>query len=158
MLSLYELTEAYYDLINMDLEPEDLVTALNSIEGDIKQKANNIGKVINSLASEQLVYENEIKRLQGKLKASKTKETNVKQYLSDSMKNLNLDKIQSELFKFSFRKSESVVIEQQSEIPEEFVNFKEVATVDKKELKKWLKDGHTCIGAKVEVKQNLQIK
>ncbi len=157
MISLYELNEAYQQLITLEIEPEDLISALNSIEGDIKEKANNIGKVVNSLKSEQLVYENEIKRLQAKLKASKTKETSIKKYLSDNLQEMNIDKLDCELFKYSFRKSESVVIDNLESIPAAYINESVVRTPDKKFIKASLKNGD-IEGCHLETKQNMQMK
>ena len=162
MLNLYELNTTYQELITLDLEPEDMIVALNSIEGDIKTKANNIGKVVNTLQGEQLILENEIKRLQGKLKASKGKETNIKTYLSDNLKAMNIDKLECELFKYSFLKSESVVITDVYRIPDKYMVKKVTSAPDKKLLKEAIKKaketGNGIDGCCLEIKQNMQIK
>ena len=157
-MKLYELNEAYQSILNLDLEEEDLQLALQSLEGTLKEKSENIGKLLNSLDLEAGMYDNEIKRLQAKKTSASNKHGRIKEYLSESLKSMHVDKLECDLFKFSFRKSESLKVEQESEIPEEFLKIKEVCSVDKKELKKWLKDGHRCLGVSIEVKQNLQIK
>jgi len=61
------------------------------------------------------------------------------------------------LFKLSFRKSESVKIDNEELIPNIYVREELVSTVNKKELKQALKNGEVP-GCHIETKQNLQIK
>ena len=157
LLSLYELNSTYQELITLDLEPEDMILALNSIEGDIKDKANNIGKVVNTLQGEQLVLKNEIKRLQAKIKASESKETNIKQYLSDNLKSMNIDKLDCELFKFSFRKSTSLKIDDNTLVPAIYKESIVTEKIDNATIKKLLKT-ESVPGCHLEEKQNMQIK
>jgi hypothetical protein len=157
MLSLYELNETYQQLVTLDADEEALKNILDAIEGDVKVKANNIGMVINTLKSEQLILETELKRLQAKLKASETKETNIKQYLSENLKAMGISKLDCELFKFSFRKSESVIIDNLELIPTAYVNESVVRTPDKKFIKASLEKG-TIEGCHIETKHNLQVK
>jgi len=157
MLSLYELNETYQQLLTMDIEENDMIAALNSLEGDIKDKANNIGKVINSLKAEQLVYENEIKRLQAKLKTSKTKETNLKDYLSNNLQSMGIGKLECELFKYSFRKSTSLEIDDNTLIPAEYKESIVTEKIDKAAIKKKFKT-ETVPGCHLVEKQNMQMK
>jgi len=161
-MKLYELNEAYQNILNLDLEEEDLQTALNSLEGTLKEKSENIGKLLNSLDLEASMYDAEIKRLQAKKTSASKKHSNIKEYLSESLKSMHVDKLECDLFKFSFRKSESVVITDVHRIPEQYMNTEEVKTPDKKELKKAIKEaektGFGIDGCCLETKHSLQIK
>ena len=157
MISLYELSETYQQLLTMDVEEEDMIASLNSLEGDIKAKANNIGKVINSLQAEQLVYETEIKRLQAKLKASSNKESSIKEYLSNNLESMGIQKLECELFKFSFRKSTSLQIDDVSLVPQQYKEVVTTEKINKADIKKMFKT-ESVPGCSLLEKQNLQIK
>ena len=156
-MKMYELQQAYTDILELDLEEQDLESVLGSLQDSIKEKAENIAKVINQIEAEGVAFDNEIKRLQAKKTASYTKVSKLKEYLSEGLQSMNIDKLQGELFKFSFRKSESVVIDDEEKVPADFVIIKEVKTISKTEIKKAFKLG-LVEGCHLEVKQNLQIK
>ena len=157
-MKLYELELAYQNILNLDLEEEDLQTALLSLEGTLKEKSENIGKLLNSLDLESSMYDTEIKRLQAKKTSVSNKHSRLKEFLSESLKSMNIDKLECDLFKFSFRKSESTSITDQKLIPSEYIKTKTTESVDKTAIKKALKSGVVIEGAELLVKQNLQIK
>lgn len=75
---------------------------------------------------------------------------------------LNYQKFETPKCKVSFRKSEAVVIKDESKIPKKFFKKEEVSTFLKNEAKKYLKgiggSGKTCEWAELEEHQNIQIK
>ncbi len=68
-----------------------------------------------------------------------------------------IDKIETPTLKISFRKSESVEVDEGFNDPE-FITEKTVVTVDKIKLKSALKNGDFIIGARINHNLNLQIK
>jgi len=156
-VSLYELKQVYTEIMDLEVDTETLEAMLFSLKDSIEEKSENICKVMNQMELEEDMLDTEIKRLQAKKKALGTRRSKLKEYLSETLKTLEISTIKGKLFNISFRKSESVVIDKESEIPVEFIDSKIVHSVDKKELKKWLKD-HQCLGARIEKKQNIQIK
>jgi len=156
-MKLYELTETYNDLLQLDLEEQDMTTALDSLAGTIKEKAEGVLMVMKTLEAEQEAYNNEIKRLSElKSKAAK-KAASIKEYLSYNLQQMDINKLDTALFKLSFRKSESVVIDDQSKLPEGFLKAKTTYTPDKTLIKKALKN-NVIEGCHIETKHNLQIK
>ena len=63
-MSLYDLTTDWQQVYDMeDLDVETWVDTLESIEGEIKDKAINIGYVVKNLEADEVALAAEIKRL-----------------------------------------------------------------------------------------------
>lgn len=156
-MKLYELTATYNELLNLDIEETDLATTLDSLEGTVAEKAEGILMVMKTLEAEQSAYDNEIKRLNELKSAAKKKADSMKGYLAYNLQQMDIQKLDTKLFKLSFRKSESVVIDDQDKLPKEYIKEKTTYTPDKAAIKKALKE-NDIEGCHIEVKQNLQIK
>ncbi len=157
-MKLYELATTYQEILEMDLEGEQLDEMLSILEDDVADKAENIAKVMRTLEVEGVAYDDEIKRLQAKKQACTKKSTRLKDYLDVMLKSMEIKKLDGKLFKFSYRKSESVKLTDESKLPELYVKTKTTTSADKTAIKKALKAGEVIEGAEIEVKQNLQIK
>lgn len=156
-MKLYELTETYGALLSLDIEESDLTAALEELQGTVAEKAEGIAMVMRTLEAEQNAYKIEIDRLKSLSDQAKKKSDSMKDYLAYNLQQMNIDKLDAGLFKFSFRKSESVVIDNQELIPKEFIKEKVTYSPDKTALKKALKDG-VVDGCHIESKKNLQVK
>lgn len=157
-IKLYELQEAYQNILDLDLTEEELKDALLALKGSIKEKANSIGQVLNTFAAEAAVYDAEIKRLKAKKDAAENKADRLKDYLSYTLKTMEIDKLECDLFKFSFKGSKSLIVDDEKLIPEEFVTKQEVIKVDKKALKKAIDANGEIPGCHIHEKKNLQIR
>ncbi len=155
---MYELQETYNDMMCLDLTEEEMDLALNSLKDSVEEKAENIAMILNQFEAEKNMYDNEIKRLTAKKKAIDSKASKLKEYLATSLQSMNIDKLQGKLFEFSFRKSESVTIDDETLIPKEFIKVKTTESADKTAIKKALKLFIPIEGCHLEIKQNLQIK
>jgi CxxC motif-containing protein len=140
-----------------ELTPE-LETALALTEEEFQDKAISYGFVIKTFDNDIDIIEAEMKRLYTlKEKAERRKEL-FKQRLSEAMQQFGVEKITTPLLKLSFRKSESVEITGDENIPEEYFDVKMVSTISKTRIKEAIKAGEIVKGAELVVKQNLQIK
>ena len=74
------------------------------------------------------------------------------------MQQFGVEKIETPTLKLSFRKSESVEIIDEKDVPGNFFETKTVSTVSKTKIKEAIKEGQTIPGAQLITKQNLQIK
>lgn len=157
-MKMYELVEAYQNILELDLEQDDLQTVLASLQGTIEEKVENIVKVMNQLNAEEAAYKAEIDRLSKHKATAKKKHDNLKEWLSDSLKALDIKKIDTPTNKISFRKSESVSIDDVLLIPKDYIVVKHSEVPDKTALKKAIKSGEDIPGAHIETKQNIQIK
>lgn len=161
-MNLYNLTDNWVHIQSMfndeEADIELLQDTLEAIEEPIREKVENIGKLIRKFESESLAIEAEIKRLQDRNSRSKRNAERLKEYVSDNLQRASIEKVEGNLFTFSFRKSTSVNILDETVIPKEFINEKVVTSVDKKAVGDALKNGVEVSGCELVTKQNLQFK
>lgn len=80
----------------------------------------------------------------------------MKERISDAMMTFDKDKVTAGTFRFSFRKSTAVVVENEELLPEEY--FRTERTICRKELLDALKAGELIAGAMLETRQTLQMR
>ena len=157
MATLYELTGQFLDIYNLDLDDETKADTLDSIDWqtDYENKVENYIKVIKNLEADIEARKNEIKRLTELNKADEKKKDRLKETLTISMELTGHERVDTILFKVSFRKSEAVEVDDLL-LPEAY----KVATwkADKKRLKEDLKNGLEIIGATLVERKNLSIR
>nr|DAQ53694.1 MAG TPA: resistance protein [Caudoviricetes sp.] len=157
MATLYELTGQFLDIYNLELDEETKIDTLDSIDwnSDYENKVENYIKVIKNIESDVEARKNEIKRLTGLNKADEKKKDHLKETLSTSMTLTGHERVDTPLFKVSFRKSQAVEVDELV-LPESY----KVATwkPDKKRLKDDLKNGLEIVGASLVERKNLSIR
>lgn len=162
MFKLYELTEMYQNILNLiedDADNEDLKKALDSITDNINLKAENTAKLIRSIEGNIKVLKDEESRLEGKRKALENKVTNIKGYLENELKSMDMKKVKGNLFTVSIQKNpQSVNILNEDLIPEEFKRTVTTTTVVKKDLLEALKEGRVVEGAEIRQAESLRIR
>ena len=157
-MNLYELSIAFQEVQNMDLDPEVMQDTLDSIEDAIENKAENIAKLIRNLESDVAAYKEEEDRLKTKRQATENKVKWLKTYLEDNMKLTGKTKFKSGMFNFSIQKNPaSVNITDEKVIPEEFL-IQQPPKVDKTSLKEILKRGIEVPGAELKQTEGLRIR
>lgn len=159
-ISLYELGEAYKNLpyVLDSQDPDELKVYLNSIEVQIREKSSNIVMYAQNLNLTAEGIDNEIERLKELRDSYKKKAQRLKDYISWVLQENDIKLVESELFRLSFRKSESVEVYDITQLPESFLKVKIEKNPDKDMIKKAIKSGVEVPGATVVTKQNLQIK
>ena len=157
MATLYELTGIYQQIYDMDMDDETKLDTLESIDWteDYENKVENYIKVMKNLDADIEARKNEIDRLKKLNDADKSKKERMKTDLATSMELTGHDKVDTTLFKVSFRKSEAVEVDDLL-LPEAY----KVATwkADKKRLKEDLKNGLEILGAELVERKNLNIR
>lgn len=157
MATLYELTGQFLDIYNMDLDDETKADTLDSIDWqtDYEEKVENYIKVIKNNEADIEARKNEIKRLTELNRADERKNERMKEVLKESMDLTGHDRVDTKLFKVSFRKSEAVEVDDLL-LSEAY----KVATYkpDKKRLKEDLKNGLEILGAELVERKNLSIR
>jgi hypothetical protein len=110
------------------------------------------------MESDVSIIDAEIERLKGlknsRLKTIERLETTV----SNAMQLYDINRLETPTLKISFRKSESVEIDNEAEIPAQFLKEKIAYTIDKTAIKEAIKKGEVVAGARLQVNQNIQIK
>lgn len=157
MATLYELTGQFLDIYNMDLDDETKADTLDSIDwnSDYENKVENYIKVIKNNEADIEARKNEIKRLTELNRADERKNERMKEVLKESMDLTGHERVDTSLFKVSFRKSEAVEVDDLL-LPEAYkvVTWK----ADKKRLKEDLKNGLEILGAELVERKNLSIR
>lgn len=159
MATLYELNAQIMNFQwEVDEETGEILNAeaLDELGMEFNEKVKNIGLLIKNLESDADQYDKAEKDFAKKKKTSKNKADSLKRYLAS---NLNGAKFKSDdgLLDISYRKSESVEIEDGANVPSEYLVAQE-PKVDKVALKKALKEGKTFSGITLLEKNNIQVK
>lgn len=168
MANLYELTTNLRDLQDLiesgecydeNGELNEIVAdALSITQQELQAKAIDYGYLIKSLEDSEELFDKEIKRLQERKKQLiKTKEKLVAN-LTNAMQQFGVVEIKGKTLRLSFRKSEQVAIYDEAILPDEYKRTKVTIEPDKTKIKQDIKDGIIVDGAKIIVKNNLQIK
>lgn len=162
MATLYEHLEQYKLLKTFieDNDAEGFELALSQMEGSISEKLEGYAMVIKEIESDVNGLDSEIKRLQARKKAYENNIARMKEAMTLALDTVEPDKngnkrLKTEKFTFSFRKSTSVQIVDETKIPEEF--FKVERTISRSELTARLKE-QEIPGAELVEKQSLQIR
>lgn len=162
MSSLYQLTEAYQELLSMaldpDTDPEALADTMEAVDGEIEVKADGYAKVMKELKAIADARKAEAKRL---LDGAKSVEANIdrmKAALETAMRATGKVKFKTALFSFGIQKNvPSVSILDESKIPEQFL-IPQSPKIDKRAIMAALKDGEHYEWAEVVQTESLRIR
>lgn len=157
MSTLYELTGQFLEIYNMDLDDETKLDTLDSIDWneDYENKVENYIKVIKNLEADVAARKNEQDRLKKLNDSDKNKIERMKSDLAASMDLTGHDKVDTALFKVSFRHSKSVEVDMVL-LPNQYKKIEYKA--DKTGLKQLLASGKEILGAELIEKKNLNIR
>ena len=161
-MKLFEISERYKNLFelleNPEIEPEMVQSALNEVQGEFNDKAQNIVYIIKNMLSDKEKLDNMQQQLGIKSESLDGKIKHLKDYLKAEMLVTNQQKIKTDIFTISLRKSTAVNILDESAIIDRFIDCKVIRTLSKSAIKEALKAGETVVGAELKENQNLNIK
>lgn len=166
-MKLYELTNDYIALmqaIDDDELPEECIAdTLEAITGEIEVKADNIACMLKNIEADITAIKSEETKLAVRRKTKERAYESLKQYLSLALQSMSIDKVETSRNKITFRKSESVELDEEAFISWAQENRDDLLTysaptANKTEIKKLLKGGAEIVGAQLISKQNIQIK
>ena len=180
MANLFEIEQSMMNLLEYGVDDstgeiieteEDFNNLYNSIQLDLQTKIDNSNCLCKLIDGELEVIDKEIKRLQTEKKSRENKKEWIKKNVDNFIRrqftdeNGNLDseglnkyKLELPHSKISYRKSESVEVNDVSLLPKEYRKEKIEVSADKAELKKVLKSGKEINGAKLVTNINMQVK
>ena len=153
-MNLYEIDREILGCV--DMETGEIIDdgRLDRLQMEKEKKIENIACWYKNLKAEEGAIDSEIKNLNARKVAAGNQAERLKEYLSGY---LDGEKFKTARISISYRKSESVVIEDTSNIPTEYLVTKEPEP-SKTKIKEAIKGGLTVPGAHIEQKQNIQIK
>jgi hypothetical protein len=162
MSNIYELTKNYDEVLNMlyqdDVDEQMVLDTLESIEGDIEDKADNYAKIMKELETKAKARKEEAQRLSESAKVFENRVKALKSNLFNAMKETGKTKFATNLFSFSIAKNggkQALTID--SDVPEEYT--KTVIENDTDKIRQALENGEKLSFAHLEARgESLRIK
>jgi hypothetical protein len=153
-MTIYEIDEAIRNCIDEETGEVDF-DAFAALQEKREEKIS--GAVHLSIEAQADIerLNNEIKRLKGIIDAKKKTVEGIGGYLAYALAG---EKYDGPDFMVRFRTSEVVEIDEDAEIPEEYIRIKMSEEPDKAKLKQAIKNGKTFEGVSIKSKINTQIK
>lgn len=161
---LYDLAanyQAVWDMVNDDdVDMDVLETTLQSIEGAIEVKAQNIAAVLVSLDGYTNTLTEQIKRLTARKHAFENRQASMKQYLQYQLEAAGIDKVKTAEFTIALQNNPpSVVIENQDNIPAPYLTIVPKQYIpDKTAIKKAIQAGADVPGCRLLQGKSLRIR
>lgn len=129
MISLYELTEQYEGVLNLLYDGETseqvILDTLESIDGEIEDKADNYAKIIKTMNAHAEAIEKEEKRLYSRRKALENRAQLLKSKLEENLRFIGKTKFKTALFSFNIQKNGGIqpmsITENIKEIPMKYL-------------------------------------
>jgi len=162
-MNIYQIQHEYLLLVNQIIENGGEVTPqqelnLQITRDQLQDKGTNYAFVIKKLDAECDIIDAEIKRLSQLKKVRQNLAERLKANISHAMHTFEVDKIESPLIKLSFRKSQSVEVDDVNSLPTEYKTIKVTEQADKMKIKQALQNGEQIQGCSIITNTNLQIK
>lgn len=162
MSNLYELTSNYETVLNMlydeEIDEQMIFDTLESIEGEIEDKADNYAKIIKELEAKQKARKEEAKRLTDSAKVFENRAKALKNNLFNAMKETGKTKFATNLFSFNIVKNggkQALTID--GDVPEEYT--KTIIENDTDKIRQALEEGKELTFARLEPRgESLRIK
>lgn len=155
MASLYEIDQAIMACVDAEtgeiIDPE----ALDSLLMQRDDKLEAVACWIKNLQSDALAYKAEKDAFAARQKAAENKVESLKRYLADALQG---QKFSTAKCAVSFRKSETVEVEDVKLVPAELLRVKTSIEPDKTAIKAAIKAGQEISGCKLVESINTQIK
>lgn len=147
-MKLYEITPALIDLASMDQDDEAVKTTLECVQMDFNDKALAILAVTANFDSDVAALDAEMDRLKARKQSIVNRKQQLRDYLLYNMEASGITKIESPIFTASIRKGvESVEIENESLIPDDYIKVEVLEKPDKAAIKKAIQSGQDVPGA-----------
>lgn len=157
-MNLYELSQNYLEVQEMDLEPETLKDTLDSIAETFEDKAENIAKLIRNLEADKKAFDEEEKRFKNKKQTADNRIKSLKLYLEDNMRLTGKTKFKTGVFSFAIQNNPpSVEVFDEALIPKQFLIAQPVK-IDRAGIKELLKAGEEVPGAELKHSSGLRIR
>ena len=164
-MSIYTLNEIDAMIYNVQQLIQDgadqeqiemLLDAKSMLEMERGTKLEGYAMVVKNLESDVNGIDSEIKRLTERKRFMQNNISNLRQRMTETLKTVEGNRLETNRFMLSFRKSTAVQIEDETLIPPQFI--KTETKVVKTDLAKVLKEGAQIPGASLVENQSLQIK
>jgi hypothetical protein len=162
-MTIFKIQAEYQQIVNElidnggNLTPE-LELALQITKDNFHSKSENYAFITRQFNAEMRIIDDEIHRLEQLKRVRQKAIERLKANIEMAMTTFEVDKIETPLIKISFRKSESVEVEDVNNLPALYKVVKVSETADKLKIKDAIKSGILIDGCSIKTNRNLQIK
>ena len=162
-IALYQIEQEYMLLADEiianegELTPE-LEERLKINQDQLETKGKGYGYIIKDIEAEIMAIDIEIKRLTAMKKQRFNAVEKLEEPLKQAMLLHDISELKTPTLKISFRKSESVFIENPELLDKNYVTVVRTESPNKVAIKDAIKRGETVVGAVIVSNLNLQIK
>lgn len=162
-MNLYELTndlQCAMDALQTDPETGEVSgwEAVDALDVAFDDKAEAYALTIKNLLAFADSADAEADKLKARAKSAKNRAEHLREHLAQSMTAVGKTHVETARASVKFRRSEAVLITNDSLIPEDWWKVRVTREPNKVEIKKHLKAGEIVPGAELETRMNLQVK
>jgi len=162
-MNIYKISNDRQQLINELIENGGELTPSLQLAFEITKDNFHTECEIEAYSLKEIEYKKyiikeEVNRFNKLLKSLEKAEITIKSNIENAMNLFESDKIETPLIKISFRKSESVEVEDVNTLPALYKVVKVSESADKLKIKDAIKSGILIEGCSIKVNKNLQIK
>ena len=161
MTNLLDIRKEYLQAIEMVDEDwcitDEWIALIEKSELSLKEKSVSIAKLVSLFDNNLEAIKKEKDRLTRLEKSYKSNQDKIKEWLAFNLKEAWIEKLDTELYKISFRKSESIEVDE-TILEDKYKKEKITKTADKTLIKSELKVWKEIKWAKLIINNNLQIK
>ncbi len=165
MTQLYILADQYNEaaqtLSNLDLDAQTIADTLESLSGDLEQKATGTAMVVRNMQSLAAQIKEAEADMSARRKALESRAEYLTKYLHDCMTHAGMTSIECAHFAIKIKTNPpSVAIDDSGLIPAQFMRTPEPPppTIDKTAIKDAIKAGQEVPGARMQQLTRLEIK
>lgn len=159
-MNLYDIQSEIQALLNSVDEngelPEDVFTQLEALDIAETVKIENIGLLIKNLNAEATAIKAEAKALDKRAASLDNNVESLKSYLVGYLTQSGCPKLSTPRVVLSIRPSTGVVVDDESLLPGNYFKYKK--EISKSTIKDDMMNGVDVPGARLETRQNLQVK
>ena len=158
-MTLYDINEQIRNAIEFGCDPETGeiidIAALRELEMARDEKIENICLFIKDLRAEVAAIKAEKDSLDTRMKASAKEADSLTTYLQQELAG---EKFKTSRCAISYRKTQAVMITEESLLPDSYIRRKVIEEPDKVAIREALKAGKEVAGACLEDRQSITIK
>jgi superfamily II RNA helicase len=161
-MRLYEINQKFQQIWDMVSDDESdlelLENCLQSMEGELEEKAENMAKMIKSLEADEKAIKEEEDRLKARRKAFENRREGMKNWLEANLIQMGIDKVKCSTFTVSIQNNpQSVNVIDQKLIPKKYFTTPE-PELRKKDILEDLKAGVVVPGAEIQQTKGIRIR
>lgn len=154
MAKLYEIYQQIEECVDMETGEIIDQERLDKLDMEWTDKIENIALWYKNLLSDADQYKIEKDNFAKKEKSARNKAGSIKNYLDNVLQG---NRLKTTKVNITYRKSESVEVEDINLIDDDYLKYSE-PTVNKKKIKESIKQGIEVKGARLVTNHNIQIK